>query len=91
MPEAAGARAMGRLLWPPIIAVIGVLPVLGGRNAWRHHQPILVGLSTGLQPVIFLVIGVIVWVRFQEEAHVWFARQMDTAKTGAAGGQDRSQ
>jgi hypothetical protein len=91
MPEAAGARAMGRLLWPPIIAVIGVLPILAGRSAARHHQPILMGLSNGIQPVIFLVIGVIAWVRFQEEAHAWFAQQLDTAKAGGHGRADRQE
>jgi hypothetical protein len=85
MPEAAGARAMGRLLWPPIIAVLGVLPILAAHSAHLHGQPVLVSLVNGVQLVVLLVAGVLAWVRFQEEAHVWFAAQMDAAKAGPGG------
>ena len=42
MPEAAGARAMGRLLWPPLIAVAGV-PVLSARDAFATTTPVRAG------------------------------------------------
>jgi hypothetical protein len=84
IPEAAGARAMGRLLWPPIIAVLGVLPVLSAHTAERHGRPVLAALSAAVQPVLFLVVGVAVWVRFEAEAHAWFAQQMEAAKPAPA-------
>ncbi len=85
IPEAAGARAMGRLLWPPIIAILGVAPILSAHSAERHGQPVLAALSASVQPVLFLIAGVIAWVRFEEEAHAWFAQQMEVAKPPAAG------
>jgi hypothetical protein len=85
MPEAAGARAMGRLLWPPLIAVLGVLPVLVAHSAQRHGHSVLAALSGAMQPEIILVAGLAAWVRFQEEAHIWFAAQMDAAKSGPSG------
>jgi hypothetical protein len=85
MPEAAGARAMGRLLWPPIIAVLGVLPVLVAHSAQRHGNSVLVGLSGAVQPEVLLIAGLAAWVRFQEEAHAWFTQQMEAAKSGPAG------
>jgi hypothetical protein len=81
MPEAAGARAAGRLIWPPLIAVLGILPVLSGRDAFRHHHPAVGSTVTLLQLVIALDLGVAAWVRWQKEAHVWFAEQMELTKT----------
>jgi hypothetical protein len=80
IPEAAGMRAMGRLLWPPIIATAGVAPILAAHSAERNGQSVLGAASAVLQPVIILIIGVVAWVRFQEEAHIWFKAQMDAAK-----------
>jgi hypothetical protein len=85
MPEAAGARAMGRLLWPPLIAVLGVLPVLVAHSAQKHGHSVLAALSGAIQPEIILVAGLAAWVRFQEEAHAWFAQQMEAAKSGPPG------
>jgi hypothetical protein len=91
MPEAAGARAMGRLLWPPIISVLGVLPVLAARDAARHGKPIVAATAAAEQLVVLLVAGLVAWVRWQEEAHAWFDQQMETAKRGgpAAGPSDQ--
>jgi hypothetical protein len=85
MPEAAGARAMGRLLWPPMIATFGVLPVLAARSAHEHGHPALAGLSAAIQPIVILIAGLAAWVRFQEEAHAWFAEQMRVSKADAKG------
>jgi hypothetical protein len=82
MPEAAGARAMGRLLWPPIVAVLGVLPILAAHSADVHHHSVLVSLANAVQPEVILIAGLAAWVRFQEEAHAWFTEQMESAKTG---------
>lgn len=84
MPEAAGARAMGRLIWPPLIAVLGVLPVLSARDAFRHHHAVIGSTVTLVQLVILLDFGVGAWVRWQQEAHVWFAAQMELTKTTKA-------
>jgi hypothetical protein len=77
--ETAGLRMAGRLLWPPLLAVIGVLPLLAARAAARTvPQPPArpvgpVAAAAGLVPLIVLVAGfAAVWVRFQEEAHAWW-------------------
>ena len=82
VPEAAGARAMGRLLWPPIISVLGVLPVLAGRDAARHGRPVAAATAAAEQLVVFLVVGLVAWVRWQQEAHHWFEQQMEAARRG---------
>ena len=85
IPEAAGMRAMGRLLWPPIIAIAGVVPILAAHSAERRGQSVLGALSAIMQPVIILLVGVVAWVRFQEEAHIWIETQMDAGQAAAPG------
>jgi hypothetical protein len=86
VPEAAGARAMGRLLWPPTISVLAVLPVLAGREAARHGHPVAAATAAAEQLVVFLIVGLVAWVRWQEEAHRWFDQQMEAARHGGTRG-----
>ena len=72
----------GRLLWPPIISVLGVLPVLAGRDAARHGRPVAAATAAAEQLVVFLVVGLVAWVRWQQEAHHWFEQQMEAARRG---------
>jgi hypothetical protein len=91
MPEAAGARAMGRLLWPPILATLGVLPLLAARDAFRGGQLIVPALASAEQGVLLVVAAIVAWVRWQEEAHAWFAEQMELQKgSGSATGSGHS-
>ena len=86
VPEAAGARAMGRLLWPPTISVLGVLPVVAGRQAARHGHPVGAATAAAEQLVVLLIVGLAAWVRWQEEAHRWFDQQMEAARHGPSRG-----
>ncbi len=79
--ETAGLRTAGRLLWPPILAILGVLPLLAGRAALRAHphppaRPIgPVAAVGGLMPAVLLIAGLAgAWVRFQEDAHAWWTK-----------------
>jgi hypothetical protein len=89
-PEMAGARAMFRLIWPPLLAVIGVLPVLAARSADRKGLAVVPPVVGTAQVVALLIFMIAAWVRFQEEAHVWWDAQMSAARgagrAGAAGG-----
>ena len=85
IPEAAGARAMGRLLWPPILSVIGVLPILAARSAAQHGHPVLPAVVGIEQLVGLVVIGFLAWVRYQEDAHIWWANQMAEVKQASRG------
>jgi hypothetical protein len=60
---------MGRLLWPPILATLGVLPLLAARDAFRGGQPIVPALSAAEQGVLLVVAAIVAWVRWQEEMH----------------------
>lgn len=97
-PEAASARAMFRMLWPPVVATIGVVPILLARHASRLHGPgtvearALTG-ATALVPVVaLLVIFVGVWVRYRENIKVWWRRfQSEQAEMRRTAMSQRSQ
>ena len=80
IPEAAGARAVGRLLWPPVMCVIGLIPVVAARNAHLHHQPVLAAAAGLDQLVAVVAIFGVAWVRYQEDAHRWWESQVMEAK-----------
>lgn len=71
-PEAAGARAMFRMLWPPVVSTVGMVPVLLARHASRVTGPgtvesrALTGATALLPVVALLIIFVGLWVRYRE-------------------------
>ena len=82
IPEVAGARAVGRLLWPPIMSILGVVPVLVARNAVQHgHAALPAAVSIEQVAAILAVFGV-AWVRYQEDLHKWWQDQIADAKMG---------
>jgi hypothetical protein len=80
IPEAAGARAVGRLLWPPILSVIGLIPIIAARNASQHHLSVLVAAGSVEQLVAVVALLAVAWVRYQEDAHHWWESQVSEAK-----------
>ena len=73
--ETAGVRLAGRLLWPPTLAVLGLLPLLAGRSATRP-VPAVAGAGAG---VVVLVVFAAAWVRFQADAHAWWDKTVASA------------
>jgi hypothetical protein len=70
-PEAAGARAMVRTVWPPLLSTLGVAPLLAGRPASGSRAPTgVIGAVTIPVYVLLLLVGV--WVRRRESIHAWF-------------------
>ena len=68
-PEVAGPRVVIRTLWPPLIAVIGTLPVLAAQRVMRDGgsvEPVaaaVAGASLALSAIVFT------WVRYREGLH----------------------
>ena len=86
-PEIAGARAVIRLVWPPVVATVGVLPVLAARHlpAGRSAAEVVGGLAV---PVLVLVGAVGLWIRHQNAVHEWLRSAFaETSGRGPAGGE----
>jgi hypothetical protein len=79
-PEVAGPRLLLRTVWPPAVAVIGMLPLLAARAAASNAggDPIRAVTTTAL-PVVILCMVVVGWVRFRAELH-------EAMATAAGGG-----
>lgn len=80
-PEVAGPRLLFRTVWPPAVAVIGMLPVLAARSAERAGHDPTAAVTTTAIPVVLLGMAVFGWVRFRADIH----RAMAEA-TGAGAG-----
>lgn len=68
-PEVAGPRLLFRTVWPPAIAVIGMLPLIAARSAERHVQDPTSAVMTISIPVVILAMAVFGWVRFRADIH----------------------
>jgi hypothetical protein len=81
-PEAVGSVAAIRLVWPPALAVAGVLPVLAARAAHTSSDaaapaPGAAAVSAGML-VLLAAAFVIAWVRFRDDARAWMREAMGT-------------
>ncbi len=71
-PEVAGPRLLFRTVWPPLVAVLGFLPVLVARNAAGTGDPVAAA-GTAAIPLLLLVGVVMLWVRFRADIHASIA------------------
>jgi hypothetical protein len=86
-PEIAGARLAGRTVWPPALAVLGVLPVVAARAA-AHAKPPLspMGPATAAAlGVLFVVANVALWVRYRDQAKAWWKEKLAQAFPSSEG------
>lgn len=68
-PEVAGPRVVFRTLWPPAVAVIGVLPVLFAQRAHRiGTDPTAPAVTVALLSMA-LCAAVFAWVRYRADIH----------------------
>jgi len=81
-PEVAGPRLLFRTVWPPAVAVIGMLPLLAARAAVEQNRPPAPAVTTFAIPVVVLCMVVFGWVRFRQDIH----RAMAEATGGATAG-----
>lgn len=68
-PEVAGPSVVIRTLWPPAVAVIGLLPVLTAQRAMRAGDPV-VGPAVTVAVFAMALVGLVfLWVRYRAEMH----------------------
>jgi len=80
-PEIAGTKAIFRMGFPPLCAILGTVPVLVGQAAANRGLPPGGAAVQVLVPLLGLLGGLtLAWVRFREELKVFLA------EAGAAGG-----
>jgi hypothetical protein len=77
-PEMAGVRALLRTVIPPLVALVGVLPVLAGRSP-PARQSAVAGTGAVLPFVIVLVLVVGGWIRYRQAGAAWWRKSMEEA------------
>lgn len=72
-PEVAGPRLLFRTVWPPLVAVLGTVPVLAARGASSAEgagsSAPLAACAVAAVPVLALCAAVAGWVRHREAIH----------------------
>lgn len=68
-PEVAGPRVVIRTLWPPLVAIIGVTPVLLAQRSMRLGDDPVPPAAVVAVPILVLVAIVVLWVRHREDLH----------------------
>jgi len=68
-PEAAGMRVVFRLIWPPALVVVSLLPVLAARSSANHHNPVAGGALSAAVPVAMVAGLTVAWLRIHEQVH----------------------
>ena len=82
-PEAMGMALVLRTVWPLALAVVGTLPVLAARQAFREGTASPAGSAVAAGIAVLIVVGLgVAWVRFRIEAREWW----DSALAGVTGG-----
>ncbi len=81
-PEVAGARAVIRTVWPPLIATAGVAPILAGRHAESANAAVKQVGAAALAAILVLAL-VLYWVRYRQELHDYLKQLLAPARPDA--------
>ena len=83
-PEIAGTKAIFRMGFPPLCAILGMVPVLVGQAAGQRGAPPGAAAVQVLVPLLGVVGGLtLAWVRFRDELKAFLA---EAGAAGRAGG-----
>jgi len=83
-PEVAGPRLLMRLAWPPLVAVIGFVPLLVARSAAADQVPLLGPTLAVSAPVVALALAIAGWARFRDDIHRAIAESTGASSAGGA-------
>jgi hypothetical protein len=69
--EAAGAKMVMRVLWAPLLVLLGLTPVLVARSA--EHKGLAPGPAALSASVLPIMVGglAVTWLRFREQVKAW--------------------
>jgi len=83
-PEFAGMRTIMRTIWPPLIACLGLLPLLFARNAADRHVDARSSATIGAVLILVLAGLVAGWARSRAEIKAWWSQASQAAMNPSA-------
>ena len=84
-PEIAGTKAIFRMGFPPLCAILGLVPVLVGQAAAERGVPPGAAAVQVLVPLLGLLGGLtLAWVRFRDELKAFLAEAGAAGRSGGA-------
>ena len=79
-PEVAGMTTMTRAIWPPVVAILGSLPILAVRQGVQNGDNAIAAAARTALGVLLLLGLVGAWVRHRDAARVWWKNFVDGGK-----------
>ncbi len=86
-PEVAGVRSAFRIVGPPLVAVIGVVPVALARSALESDADPVGGAAIGAVISLVVTALVVAWIHQRESIKAWFRELRE--QSGLAGSPSR--
>lgn len=88
-PEIAGMRTVLRTIWPPLLACLGLLPVLISRNVANGTSGDPVRAAGTVGGVVFAVTVLTGgWVRYRADIRAWWAEASEAARNPSGANRD---
>jgi hypothetical protein len=84
-PEVAGARSAFRIAGPPLVAVVGLLPLALARSALDAGEDAIGGAATGAVISLVLTTLVVGWIQQREPIKAWFRELQEQSGLATAG------
>ena len=78
-PEVAGMKLVARTAWPPLLSILGLVPVLVARAAIGDGVPLVAVVAGATVPLVLVAVVVAGWVRFREQAKAWWLARLEEA------------
>jgi hypothetical protein len=82
-PEIAGAKIAVRTIWPPLVAVVGAVPVWVGARASESGDDPVSPVLLAIAVVVTIAVNTAAWVHRREAIHLWWEQTKDAAMGGA--------
>ena len=72
-------KLVARTAWPPLLAILGLVPVLVARTAIGDGVPLVAVVAGATVPLVLVAAVVAGWVRFREQAKAWWLSRLEEA------------
>jgi hypothetical protein len=73
--EMMGMHMLLLVAWPPAVAIIGVLPFLGGIDALERGKDVAAGIAGWAFPVFVLDVFLMMWLLVRDAIKAWHGKQ----------------
>lgn len=79
-PEVSGITTVVRGVWPLVVSVVGVLPILLVREAVDEGEHAIATAARSVIACVLLIAATVTWVRYRDDVRRWWRATVDEAQ-----------